>query len=320
MKNMPKKMRTLMKEKEYLVTPGLANPMHAMIVEKVGFDYVYMTGYGTNLTLLGVPDVGLITETEMVMNAKNIARAVDIPVIADADTGFGNAINVIRTVQDYEAAGVAGIHMEDQISPKRCGHLAGKMIIPLEEAAGKIKAAVEAKKDKDFIIIARTDAVAAVGGGFEEALKRGKEYARAGADMVFCEFPSTDIEMPKKFAEEMHKAFPNLPLFFNYSSSFQWYNSSVTFSDIAKIGYKVMMVSLGCMRVSMQAVWDYAADMMNRKEEAEKDFERKLKGHPTEDFNKFAGFPGIKELESKYLPKEEMRKKYEESIGYFKGI
>jgi isocitrate lyase len=319
MKNMPEKMRRLMKEKQYLVTPGLANPMHAMIVERVGFDFVYMTGYGTSLTLLGFPDVGLLTETEMVTNARNIAKAVNIPVIADADTGFGNAINMIRTVEDYEAAGVAGIHIEDQLAPKRCGHLAGKNIIPIEEAVGKVKAAVDAKKDKDFIIIARTDAVAAVGGGFEEALTRGKEFARAGADMVFCEFPSPDVEQPKKFAEEMHKEFPNLPLFFNYSSSFQWYDSPLKFSDIAEMGYKVIIVSLGCLRVSMQAVWDYAADLMNRKEQAEKDFERKLKGHPTEDFNKFAGFPQVKQLEAKYLPGEEVRKKYEESIGFYIG-
>jgi isocitrate lyase len=311
-------MRALLEEKDYIVTPGVANPMHAMIVERVGFDYVYMTGYGTSLTILGLPDVGLLTETEMVTNAKNIAKAVNIPVIADADTGFGNAINMIRTVQDYEAAGVAGIHIEDQLAPKRCGHLAGKSIIPIEEAVGKVKAAVDAKKDKDFIIIARTDAIAAAGGGFEEALTRGKEFARAGADMVFCEFPSPDGEQPKRFAAEMHKEFPNLPLFFNYSSSFTWYDSPLKFSDVAKMGYKVIIISLGCLRVSIQAVWDYAADLMDRKEQAEKDFERKLKGHPTEDFNKFAGFPQVKQLEAKYLPDEEVRKKYEESIGFYR--
>jgi isocitrate lyase len=314
---MRRKMRDLLKNKDYIITPGVANPMHAMIVEKVGFDYVYMTGYGTSLAILGMTDVGLITEPEMVTNAKNIARAVNIPVIADADTGFGNAINVIRTVEDYERAGVAGLHIEDQVSPKRCGHLAGKNVISVEEAVGKIRAAVGAKKDKDFIVIARTDAVAAVGGGFEEALKRGKEYSRAGADMIFCEFPDPGIELPKKFAEGMHKDFPDLPLFFNYSSSFDWSRSPVTFEDLAGIGYKMIIVSLGCLRASMKGVWDYAADLMERKDKAEKDFESKLKGHPTEDFNKFAGFPRIKELESEYLPKEEM-KKYEKSIGLYK--
>ena len=316
--NMGSKIRQSLTEKDYLVTPGASNPLHALIAEKVGFDFVYMTGYGTSLTMFGLPDVGYLTETDMVANAKNIARAVNIPVVADADTGYGNAINVIRTIKDYEAAGVAGVHIEDQDSPKRCGHLAGKTIIPREEAVGKVKAAVDAKKDKDFIIIARTDAIAAVGGGLEEALRRGKAYAAAGADLVFCEFPSPDIEAPRQFAKEMQKDFPNLPLFFNYSSSFQWHQSPLKFSDIAALGYKVIIVSLACMRVAMQAVWDYAADLKERGAQAEIDFEVKLKGHPTEDFNKFAGFPEIKELEEKYLPKEAVLRKYQESEGLYR--
>lgn len=315
--NMAKKLRNLLKEKKYLLTPGVGTPLQAMIVEKVGFDIVYMSGYSTSLSILGLPDVGLITEVEMVNNARNISRSVSIPVIADADTGFGNAINVIRTVKDYESAGVAGIHIEDQVSPKRCGHLAGKMIIPIEEAVGKVRAAVAAKTDPDFFIIARTDAIAAVGGGFEEAVKRGKEFARVGADMVFCEFTSPDPYEPKKFAEEIHKEFPDLPLFFNYSSSFKWYDSELTFDDIANMGYKIIIVSLGCLRVGLQAIWDFAVDLLNRKEEAEKDFEKRLRGHPTEDFNKFAGFPYIKELEARYLPSEEVEMKYKRSIGLY---
>jgi isocitrate lyase len=304
-----------MREKKYLATPGASTPLHAMITERTGHPFIYMTGYGTSLTLLGYPDVGLLTEPEMVANARNIARAVKIPVIADADTGFGNAINVIRTVQNYEAAGVAGIHLEDQYHPKRCGHLAGKVLIPLEEAEGKIRAAVEAKRDKDFVIIARTDAVSAVGGGFEEAVRRAKAYARAGADMLFCELPDTAAEPARRFAKIIHEDFPKMPLFFNYSSSFRWYDSPLTFEDLADMGYKVMIVSLGCMRVTMQAVWDYAADLSQRGAQAEKDFEERLKGHPTEDFNRFAGVPQIRELEERYLPKEMFRQKYEESTG-----
>jgi 2-methylisocitrate lyase-like PEP mutase family enzyme len=311
------KLRQLLAQKDYIVTPGASNPLHARIVEKVGFDFVYMTGYGTSLTTLGVPDVGLLTETQMVANAANIARAVKIPVIADADTGYGNAINVIRTIEDYERGGVAGVHLEDQVSPKRCGHLAGKRVIPMEEAVGKIKAAVDAKKNPDFVIIARTDAVAAVAGGLDEAIRRGKAYAEAGADLIFCEFPSPDIDEPRKFAEAVLSDFPNLPLFFNFSSSFQWQDSTLTFEDIAALGYRVLIVSLACMRVTMQAVWDYAVDLKQRGAGAEKDFQQNLKGHPTENFNQFAGFPEIKELESRYLPKEEVLKKYEESIGYY---
>jgi len=309
------KFRKLLKEKEFLVTPGVGNPLHALIVEQVGFDWVYMSGYSTNLSILGTPDVGLMTETEMVTNARHIARCVKIPVIADADTGFGNAVNVMRTVEDYESAGVAGIHMEDQVSPKRCGHLAGKMVIPIVEAVGKIRAAVAARKNKDFVIIARTDAMAAVDGGFEEALRRGKEYAQAGADVVFCEFPSPDPREPKRFAEGMHREFPGLPLFFNYSSSFRWVDSPLTFKDVSGMGYKLIIVSLGCLRASLKAVWDYVVDLKERDEEAEKDFQKKLRNHPTEDFNAFAGFPGIREIEAKFLPSEEVRRKYEKSKG-----
>ena len=316
MKNMPEKFRRALAEKEYLATPGVATPMDAMVLEKAGFDFVYMSGYATSLTVFGWPDVGLLTETEMVTNARNISRAVNVPVIADADTGFGNAINMIRTIEDYEAAGTAGIHIEDQVSPKRCGHLAGKNIIPLEEAVGKVKAALSAKQNRDFVIIARTDAVAAVGGGIEEAIKRGKAYAQAGADMVFCEFPSSDVEMPRKFAAEVRKVYPNLPLFFNYSSSLDWSDSKLTFSDLAAMGYKVIIVSMACLRVSLQAVWDYAQDMIKRKDQTGKDFERKLKGHPTYNFHQFAGLAKIKEKETLFLPGEEIRKKYEGSVGF----
>ena len=316
--NMGKKMRTLLKEKDYLITPGIHNAMEAMIVEKVGFDFVYIGGYDTSLACLGLPDVGLITETEMVTQARNVAKAVNIPVLVDADTGYGNAINVIRTVQDFEAAGVAGIHIEDQISPKRCGHVAGKMLLPIEEAVGKIRAAVDAREDKDFIIDARTDAWMAVDGGFDEAVKRGKEYIRAGADMIFCEFPSPDlnIEHPKKFAEEIHKDFPNIPLHFNCVSGFKLYRNPVKFSVLAEMGYKVIHIATVALRTGMQALWDYTVDLKEREEQAEVDFEKRLVGHPTEDFHKFAGFPKFRELEAKYLPGEEVRKKYEKSSGY----
>jgi isocitrate lyase len=313
-----KKMRSLLAREGYVFTFGIHNPMQAMIAEKAGFDLVLMGGYDVSVAFLGLPDVGLITETEMVTNARNIAKAVDIPVIADADTGFGNAINVIRTVEDFEAAGVAAIHIEDQVSPKRCGHLAGKMIIPIEEAVGKIKAALDAKKDKDFVIMARTDAVAAVGGGLEEALKRGKAFARVGADMLHCEFTSADIEYPRRFAEEIHREFPNLPLHFNYSTNLKWYDSGVGFSDIAKLGYKVITVSLAALRISMKGVWDFAVDLRKREEQAQRELEKTLVGHPMADVNKFSGFLKVKELESKYLPEEEARKKYGESIGYGK--
>lgn len=314
--NACQRLRLSLKEKDYLVTPGITNAMQAMVVEKVGFDFIYVGGFGTSVDQLGLPDVGFITETEMLNNARNIANAVRTPIIADADTGYGNAINVIRTVRDFEKAGVAGIHIEDQVSPKRCGHFAGKEIIPLEEAVGKIRAALDAREDKDFLIIARTDAVAAVGGGIEEAIKRGKAFAKARADMVFCEFPSPAIEAPRKFATEIRKDFPEIPFFFNYSSSFKWNEAPLAFGELGKLGFKMMIISLAGLRVSLAAVWDYAVDLKNRKEEAEIDFQKRMIGHPTEDYAKFAGFPAIRKLERQYLSQEEVEKKYEKTQGY----
>lgn len=313
--SMGRKLRDLMQVKKFLYTPGITTPLHAMIVEKVGFDYVYVGGYDVSLTLLGLPDVGLITESEMLANARNIARSVKLPVIADADTGYGNAINVIRTVQDFESAGVAAIHIEDQVSPKRCGHVAGKVIVSLDEAVGKLKAALDARTDKDFLIIARTDAVSAAGGGLDEAIRRGKAFARIGCDMVWAEFPSADIEYPKRFAQEVHKEFPALPLYFNYSSNLKWDESRATFDDFAAMGYKMMHTSLAGMRATMQATWDYAADLKARGANAEIDFQKKLSGHPMGAFHEFAGFTKIKELEEKYLATDEVKKKYDGAVG-----
>ena len=308
------KFRDLLRQNTYVFTPGVTTPLHAMIVEKAGFDFVYVGGYDVSLTLLGLPDVGLITETEMVANAGHTARSVNIPVIADADTGYGNAINVIRTVQNFEAAGVAGIHIEDQVSPKRCGHVAGKTIIPQDEAVGKLRAALDARKDKDFVIIARTDAVAAQGGGLDEAIRRGKAYAGAGSDMLFCEFPSTDLELPRRFAEELHADFPGLPLYFNFSSNLEWHKTEVGFEDIAALGYSAMHTSLAGMRATMMATWDYAVDLKARGAKAEIDFQARLKAHPMGAFHELAGFPKIKAMEEKYLPAEAL-KKYDGAVG-----
>jgi len=309
-----RKFRQLLRDKLYIFTPGVTTPLHAMIVQKAGFDYVYIGGYDVSLTLLGLPDVGLITETEMVVNARHTAGSVDLPVIADADTGYGNAINVIRAVENFEAAGVAGIHIEDQVSPKRCGHVAGKAIISLDEAVGKIRAALDARRDKDFVIMARTDAVAAQGGSLDEAVKRGNAFARAGADMVWSEFPNTDMELAAAFAAGVHAEFPELPLYFNFSSNLEWHKVNVTFDDIAALGYKAMHTSLAGMRATMMATWDYAVDLKQRGATAEIDFQKRLRTHPMGAFHEMAGFPRIRAMEEKYLPAEEL-KKYEESVG-----
>ena len=179
----------LLDRPEVLAAPGVPDALSARLVAEAGFEAVYMSGDATTAVRLGMPDVGLLTMSEMVDNAGRIADAVDLPVIADADTGYGGPVNVRRTVRDYERAGVAAIQMEDQVWPKRCGHLAGKRVIPAAEMAAKVKAAVDARRDRDFLVIARTDALAME--GFQAALDRVVLYGEAGADILFVEAPTS---------------------------------------------------------------------------------------------------------------------------------
>jgi 2-methylisocitrate lyase-like PEP mutase family enzyme len=172
-----------------IIAPGIYDAYGARLVEQAGFEAAYMTGNGVSASLLGRPDVGLVDLTLITDHARRVASCVDIPLICDADTGYGNAVNVRRTVQEFEAAGVAAIHMEDQVSPKRCGQLPGaRPVIELGEAAGKIEAAAAARRDPDFVIIARTDSAEAH--GLDEAIRRGKAYLEAGADVIFVEMKS----------------------------------------------------------------------------------------------------------------------------------
>jgi len=189
------RLRKLIQSKKILVAPGAFDALSAKLIEAVGFKTVYMSGFGTAASIFGVPDIGLLTMTEMVGNAKRISDAVGIPVIADADTGYGNHLNMMRTIEEYEKAGVAALHIEDQISPKRCGHMEGHKLIPTEEMAAKIRAAVASKRDEDFVLIARTDAISAE--GFDKAIRRGNRYTEEGADVIFVEAPTTMEQMEK---------------------------------------------------------------------------------------------------------------------------
>jgi carboxyvinyl-carboxyphosphonate phosphorylmutase len=183
------RLRELIDRGEILSAPGVYDAFSAKLVESVGFEAVYMSGFGTAASLLGLPDIGFLTMSEMAGNAKRIADAVGIPVIADADTGYGNHLNVMRTIAEYERAGIAAVQIEDQVSPKRCGHMEGHKLIPAEEMAAKVRAAVKARKDPDLVLIARTDAISAE--GFDQAIQRGNLYREAGADLLFIEAPTT---------------------------------------------------------------------------------------------------------------------------------
>jgi 2-methylisocitrate lyase-like PEP mutase family enzyme len=180
-------------EKGQLIMPGVYDALSAKIASRAGFEVIFITGYSLSATLLGEPDFGVLTQTEVLAAAQRICAVTDVPVIVDADTGYGNAINVVRTVQELIRVGAAGMFLEDQVWPKRCGHMKGKQVIPLDEYLTKLRAAVETKKDNDFYIVARTDARQAL--GLSEAISRGKAFKEAGADAVFIEAPESAQEM-----------------------------------------------------------------------------------------------------------------------------
>ena len=191
-----KSIRKLLSDKSKpLVIPGVYDAVGAKIVEKVGFEAMFQTGYGTSATLLGMPDYGFIGSTETIDNARRICHAVSVPVIVDADTGYGNALSVNKLVHELETAGASGIFLEDQKWPKRCGHMKGKEVIPKDEYAEKLQAALDARSNKDFIIVARTDARATE--GLDKAIERGLFYKKIGADAIFIEAPKTIQEMQK---------------------------------------------------------------------------------------------------------------------------
>src|SRR3712207_6610491 len=204
----PRRLQELLSGAEPVLAPGAYDALSARLVEQAGFEAVYMTGFGTAASLLGRPDIGLLTFSEMVDNARRITQAVQIPVIADADDGYGNPINVIRTIREYEAAGAAAIHIEDQVSPKKCGHMEGKQVIEVSEMVEKIRAAVEARNSEDFVIIGRTDARAVE--GMDGALERARLYREAGADVLFVEAPQSEKEI-----SAVSEALPDVPLLFN---------------------------------------------------------------------------------------------------------
>ena len=237
------KLRELLSQERLLVAPFTYDAFMAKIAEAVGFPIVYMSGFGTAMSK-GYPDVGLVSMSEMVDNARRIANTVSVPVIADADTGYGNAINVRRTVREYEQAGVAGIHLEDQVFPKKCGFFEGKQVIPMEEHVAKVRAALDAREDPDFLIIARCDALAV--NGWDDTIRRCRAYYEAGADMVFVDGIKSTEDL-ERYAHDLADA-PRL------------YNGDlVSTQEIERLGFKIMIH-----RGSMFAVYKWVRNVMEQ--------------------------------------------------------
>ena len=289
-------LRELLAAPGVVVAPGAADALVARLILAEGFKAIYMTGGGTSSTRLGAPDVGLLTMPEMVDNAGRIVDATGLPVIADADTGYGNVLNVRRTVRAYERAGVAAIHLEDQELPKRCGHLAGKTLVSRDEMVNKIRGACDVRMDDGFMIIARTDALAVE--GIDAALERGRAYEEAGADMIFVESPLT-----MEHLRAIPKAF-RVPTLFNMASSGK--TPFLHRDELTELGFKLAIYPNFAILTAIRAVRSYLRDLR----------EKGTVAHLVKDLASFTewfdivGMPEVKEIEEKYGLPEETRARY----------
>ncbi len=270
-----------------LVLPGCYDALGARLIEQADFDVVYMTGFGTTASLLGRPDVGLLGLGEMVDNARRIVDVVDVPVVADADTGYGNAINVVRTVAAYERAGVAGIHLEDQVLPKKCGHMDGKQVVDTDEFVAKIAAATAARTDDDFVIIARTDARAPH--GLDEAIRRADRSLEAGADVLFVEA----LEGPDEIAHVAER-FRGTPMVFNWAEGGK--TPPLTYAEIAELGFAMIIMPIGALLSATKAIQHFLARL--RVDGTPAAFADELMGF--NEFTDLVGLPEITDLEQRF--------------------
>ncbi len=283
----PHRLRELLAAPEPLLAPGAFDALSARVAEEAGFAAVYMTGFGTSAALLGRPDVGLLTQTEMVENARRIVQAVAMPVIADADTGYGNPLNVIRTVREYESVGVAAIHLEDQITPKKCGHMDQKQVIPVEDMVAKLRAAVAARQSPDFVLIARTDARAVE--GLPSALDRAERYRDAGADVLFVEAPESEEEVAI-----IARRLEGTPLLFNWAEGGK--TPPVPLERLAALGFRLVIFPSSLLLSATRAMREAAATIR-----ATGTPMPLLPSLPTfHEFTSFIGLDEVRELERRF--------------------
>ncbi len=245
------KLRRMLGEPGIIMAPGAYDCLTAKIIQQAGFPAVYMTGAGTSVARLGYPDLALATMTEMVANASDIAAAVDVPVIADADTGYGGILNIQRTIRQYERSGVAAVHIEDQEFPKRCGHLDNKRVIPTQDMVGKIRAAVDARTDDDFVIVVRTDALAVT--DWDDTMRRCEAYTRAGADVLFVEA----LRSPEE-AERVVRSV-DLPLLYNFVETGK--SPLIPAPELERLGFKLVIFPVSALLTVSRVVSNLMQDL-----------------------------------------------------------
>ena len=237
-------LKQLFKRDRLLVAPGCFDGLSARLVEEAGFEAAYLSG-GALARSMGIPDIGLVTMSEVIERAAQVVAAVKVPIIADADTGYGNAVNLVRSVREFERTGVAAIHIEDQITPKRCGHLDGKEVIPLAEMEKKLQAALASRSDPDFLIIARTDARGVH--GFDDAINRGRAFAKLGVDAIFIEAPQSEAEL-----EEIPRALPDVPLLVNVFKGGK--TPMLPVERLQQMGYRIAIYPSETQRAAIHAM------------------------------------------------------------------
>lgn len=284
---MSRKLKEILEDKGVLVLPGVYDGLSAVAAKAVGFEALYMTGAGVAYSTLGLPDVGLLTQTEMAEKARYICEAADLPVVADGDTGYGNYLNVIRTVKLFEKAGVSCIQLEDQVMPKRCGHMNGKELVPAEEMVSKLQAACDTRSSEDFLIMARTDARAVY--GLEEAIRRAHLYLEVGADILFIEAPQSEEEM-----RAICKEFSDVPLLANMVEGGKTPLRSK--AELEDIGYKIALYPGACGRVVSKALVGLYSELFAKGDT--KDYLDHM--YIFGELNRLVGLDEIKALENKY--------------------
>jgi 2-methylisocitrate lyase-like PEP mutase family enzyme len=287
--------RNLLKKRETIVMPGSYDPLSAKIIEWAGFPAVYMSGAGAAAAVLCAPDLGFMTMTEVVRQARNIVNAVKIPVIADSDTGYGDALNMTRTIKEFERAGVAGIHIED-LEKHQCGLHAGKTLLSTEEMVGRIKASRDHLEDRDFVLIARTDAIGAIGGGVEEAVKRANLYAEAGADAIWVQEPPVAQQTDEMFATVAKSVKAPLMVAAGYNKH--------SISQFEEWGYKIVFYPTLSLQTTMKTLMNLMKDI--KEKGRDKAFCNVLpdRGVSFEEFMDFTEFYKNQQIRDKYVPKK----------------
>ena len=317
--------RELMNSNPFIYAPGVGDPHDAGIVSNVGFKAVYLSGYSIS-NKAGFPDTGMVTQTEMLSVVRGtvalLERGLDgvpnIPVIADADTGYGGIGNVERTVREYILTRVAGLHMEDQKGPKKCGHIAGKEVIPIEDAVAKYRNAVYTrdKLDPNLYLIARTDAAGAVGGSIDDAITRGRAYIDVGMDALWPELGNTERGPLEYFAREMKKTHPDVVLAVNYSSNLHWGDSKITHEELGEMGYRFIFTTLASLEAGRLAVYNHLVDLLGNGAKAQWDLEKEKKEHPLGSSQQSLGMlPHQQGLDDMFDEKAAQRRDASEGFG-----